>query len=110
LVFAVVFLVIIVFPVCAPFSAYIPEKMPKIRDEIPHAPAKVPVFEDVLVELVADLVEVIHVELPDKGGEVAVPEIGRQDLLLEPLNVQNGKVSSFLVPAHDARVLIALSY
>lgn len=30
-------------------------------EEVPHIPAKLPVFEDVLVLLVADLVEVIHV-------------------------------------------------
>lgn len=34
-------------------------------------------LKDVLVELVADLVEVVHVELPHKGGEVLVSEVGR---------------------------------
>lgn len=44
-------------------------------------------FKDVLVLLVADLVEVVHVELPHKGREVAVPEVGGQYLLLEALNI-----------------------
>lgn len=34
-------------------------------------------FEDILIGLVADLVEVVHVELPDEGGEVAMAEVGR---------------------------------
>lgn len=52
--------------------------------------------------------EVVHVELPHKGGEVAVAEVGWQDLLLKSFYIQDGEVDALLVPAHDARVLIAL--
>jgi hypothetical protein len=72
--------------------------------------AELAVLEDVAIELVADLVEVIHVELADEGGEVAVAEVGRQDLLLEPLHIQDGEVCPLFVPADDPRMLIALRH
>lgn len=66
-------------------------------------------LEDVLVLLVADFMEVIHVELPNKGREVAVPEVSRQYLLLEPLNIKDGEVGTLLIPGYNARVLISLN-
>lgn len=70
--------------------------------------AELSMFEDASIEFVADLVEVIHVELPHEGGEVAVAEVGWQDLLLEPFNIQDSEVNALLIPAHDARVLVTL--
>lgn len=78
-------------------------------EEVPGVSAELPVFEDVLVKLVADLVEVIHVELPDEGGEVLVPEVGGQDFLLEAFNVEDGEIGAFFVPADDVGVGLVLS-
>jgi hypothetical protein len=65
-------------------------------------------LEDVFIQFVADFVEVVHVELTHKGGEVAMPEVSRQNLLLESLHVQNSEVCSLFVPSHNARVFVAL--
>lgn len=59
-------------------------------------------FKDVFIELIADLVEIIHVELTNKRREVTMPKICWQNLLLEPFNIKDGKISSFLVPTHDS--------
>lgn len=67
-------------------------------------------LEDVLVLFVADLMEVIHVELSNKGAEVAVPKVDGQDLLLEALDVEDGKVGAVLVPGSDGAVGIILSH
>ena len=75
---------------------------------IPAVASELPMFEDVAVELVADFVEVIHVELPHEGAKVFVSEIDRKDLLLKPFHVDNGEVCSILAPACDVRVCFAL--
>ena len=67
-------------------------------------------LKDVPIQLVANLVEIIHVELPHKRGEVAVPKIGRQYLLLKSFHVDYGEVSPLFVPCHNARVLIVLNH
>jgi hypothetical protein len=55
--------------------------------DLPGVSAELPVLKDILVELVADFVEIVHVELPDEGGEVFVAEVDGQDVLLEALHV-----------------------
>lgn len=70
-----------------PFLRIFLRRCLRIRKKIPRVSSELAVFKDVLVLLVADLVEIVHVELPDKGREVAVPEVGGQDLLLEALNI-----------------------
>jgi hypothetical protein len=66
-------------------------------------------FEDISVELIADFVEVIHVQLAHEGGEVAVPKVGRQDLLFEALHIEDGEVSAIIAPCHNPRMLVALN-
>jgi hypothetical protein len=66
-------------------------------------------LKDVPVELVTDLMEVVHVELPHERGKVAVAEIGRQNLLLKDLDLQNGETSALRVPSDDVVVLTALN-
>lgn len=61
------------------------------------------------VGFVADFVEVIHVELPHEGGEVAVPEIDGQHLLLELLDVLDDEGSAILVPTSDVGELVILN-
>jgi hypothetical protein len=53
--------------------------------------------------------EIIHVELPNKGGEVFVAEVGRQDLLLKTLDVKDGEMGAIFVPADDVRVGLVLN-
>ena len=43
--------------------------------ELPGVTSKLSMFEDVFVLFVSDFVEIVHVELTDKGGKVAVPEV-----------------------------------
>lgn len=58
-------------------------------------------LENVLVLLVSNFVEIIHVELPDEGGEVSVPEVDRKNLLLETIDIEDSEVGSLLVPDDD---------
>ena len=58
-------------------------------------------LEYALVLFISDLVEIIHVELADKGGEVAVPEVDGKYLFLEAIDIKDCKVGSFLVPGDD---------
>lgn len=55
-------------------------------------------LEDVLVLFVANLMEVIHVELPDEGTEVSVAEVDGKNVLFEAFDVEDGKVGSVFVP------------
>jgi len=71
-----------------------------MRDELLGVSSELPVFEDVFILFVADFVEIVHVELPYKGRKVSVPEVSRQDFLLEAFNIENGEVRAFLVPNH----------
>lgn len=66
-------------------------------------------FKYVPVEFVAYFVEVIHVELSDEGGEISVSKVDGEDLLLEFFDVQNGEADALVIPAHNVRVLTALS-
>ena len=57
-------------------------------------------LENVLILLVSNLVEIIHVELPDKRREVSMSEVDWEDLLLKTVNIEDSEVGSFLVPGH----------
>ena len=57
-------------------------------------------LEYVLILLIAYFVEIVHVELPDEGAEISVPEVDRQNLLLETVHVQDGEVRALVVPEH----------
>lgn len=71
--------------------------------------AELLVFEDILIGLVADLVEVVHVELPDEGGKVAMAEVGRQDHLLKLVSIVDNECDSVRVPANDILVFAILN-
>ena len=75
---------------------------------IPVVAAELAVLEDVAIELVADLMEVIHVELPHEGTEVLVTEVDRQNLFLEAVYVYDGKVGALFVPAGDITIGVVL--
>lgn len=64
-------------------------------------------LEDVLL-LASYLVEVVHVQLPHERGEVLVPEVDGQDLLLELLDVLDVEIVPQLAPHDDVGVLIFL--
>ena len=66
-------------------------------------------LKDVLVLFIPDLVEIIHVELPDEGREVAMPKVDGKDLLLEAVNVEDGEVGSLLVPGDNLQEAIVLN-
>lgn len=59
---------------------------------------------------VSDFVEVIHVELPDEGGKVAMPEVSREDAFFEGLEIANGKRSAICIPPDDARGVAVLEH
>lgn len=52
-----------------------------------------------LIELI-DLAEPIHVELPNKGLNLAMPEVDREDLLLQSLGVLDMNLTVVLGPAN----------
>jgi hypothetical protein len=66
--------------------------------EVLGVAAELAVFKNVLVLLVADFVEIIHVELADEGGEISVAEVNGEDFLLEAVHIEDGEVGAFLVP------------
>ena len=59
------------------------------------------VFKDILVLFVADLMEIIHVELPDKRREISMSKIDRKDLLLKSINVKDCEVGSIFIPGSN---------
>ena len=61
------------------------------------------------VVLYLDFVEVIHVELPDKGGVVAVAKVLGKNLVLQLANIFNFEASALLLPLDDVGMLVELS-
>jgi hypothetical protein len=59
------------------------------------------VAEALLVRAVPCLVEVVHVELADKGGKVVVLEVPGEDLVGELSWLLHNEAVSFSVPADD---------
>lgn len=57
----------------------------------------------VSISVIADLVEPVHVELPDKGAKIAVLEVGGQHMLNEPGYIGDDEPVTRLEPA-DERV------
>lgn len=56
------------------------------------------------------LMEIIHVELSDEGGEPVVPKVLGEDDLLQFLLVEDADALGLAVPIDDARVLLRLSH
>lgn len=66
------------------------------------------VVEGVLVVAVPGLVEVVHVELPDEGGEVIVLEVAGEDAFYEIWQVFNHEGLAIFRPFHDLIILRVL--
>ena len=57
-------------------------------------PYKVRMKEDLFAILSTFLMETIHVELPDEAIDLIVPEVFRQDMLLESFYISDVKLFS----------------
>jgi hypothetical protein len=66
-------------------------------------------FENVFILLVSDFMEIIHVELPDKGGEISMSEVNWENDLLKLFNVSDNKVCSLIIPRYDIFELAILN-
>ena len=62
---------------------------------------ELPMLKNVLILLIPDFVEIIHVELSNKGREISVSKVDGKDLFLEAINIKDSEVSSFLIPCDD---------
>lgn len=60
-----------------------------IKHSLPIELSKVAMAEDIVVGLVALLVEVVHIELPHKRTIFRMAEVSRQHILLQLLNIGN---------------------
>ena len=66
------------------------------------------VYEDAAMVSEMDLMEVIHVELPDEGWESIMSKVFGEDDFFEFLLVQNADALVFGVPVDDPRVFFGL--
>ena len=66
-------------------------------------------LKDILVCLIADFMEIVHIELPDKWWEVSMAEENRQDLLFEFFDVVDDESEAIGVPANDFLILLILN-
>jgi hypothetical protein len=67
------------------------------------------VREAFLVASVAGLHEVVHVELPNKGGKIVVLEVLGQNLVCKLIRVVNNEPISLMVPVDDCVIRWILS-
>lgn len=65
--------------------------------------------EDVLGGLLARLMEPVHVQLSNKTVDVAMPEVFRQDRLLELFYVLDGELFAIGRPLNDLKILVVLN-
>lgn len=72
-------------------------------------PAKLLMLEYVEIGLVAYLVEIIHIKLPNKWWEIAMAKIDGKHFLLKLVNVLDNKGRSVMVPLNDVLVLLILN-
>lgn len=72
-------------------------------------PSELFMFKNVFIIIVSDFVEVIHVQLSHKGRKISMPEMNRQNFLLELLNINDNEIGSFLVPRYDILIDIILN-
>lgn len=63
-----------------------------------------------VVVTIAYLVEIIHIELPNKGLISVMPEIQRQYIPLKPLDIFYNKSSTGTTPMNYLQVVGVLSY
>ena len=97
------------FFVGASLSLDISQKLSKSSKCLLCISSKLPMLKDVLIELVSNLVEIIHVELSHERGEIFMPEIDGKDLLFKTINIDNCEMYSLFIPANDVRVDLILN-
>jgi hypothetical protein len=68
------------------------------------------VAEGALEGVVFDLVEAVHVELPDKAVHFVVAEVVRQDDLLEFQHILYDELQTIRRPVDDLLVVLHLNY
>lgn len=69
---------------------------------------KLPMLKNILVLLIPDLMEIIHVQLPYERWEVFMPKVSGEDFLLKLVNIQDGEVGAFFIPCDDVIVHLGL--
>ena len=72
------------------------------------SPQKVRMAKYILGRLLATLMETIHIELPNKTVDVAMPKVLGKDILLKFLDVLNGKLFSIGHPLDNLVVFFIL--
>ena len=61
--------------------------------------------ENILAGVFATFVEAVHVELPDEGVDVTVPEVFGKDMVLEVVDLFDGELASVGHPVDDSLVV-----
>ena len=64
--------------------------------------------EDVLAGILPALVEAVHVELPDEGVDIPVPEELGKDLVLKIIDLLDGEFPAVGHPVYDGLVILVL--
>ena len=66
-------------------------------------------LKNVLVGIVSDFMEIVHIELPHKWWEIAMAEEEGEHLLLELVNFTDDESGAVWIPANDILVLLILN-
>ena len=66
------------------------------------------VTEDIFAGVLATLVEAVHVELPDERVDVSVSEVLGQDVVLEVVDLFDGKLPPVVHPVNYSLVVLVL--
>ena len=62
--------------------------------------------EDVFAWVFATLMEAVHVELPNEGVDISVPEEFWEDVVLELIDLFDGELTPVAHPVDDGLVLL----
>ena len=65
-------------------------------------------LKDAFILFISNFVEIVHVELSNKGGEISMPEVDRQNFLFKTVKIQDSKVGSFFIPYNNIWVAFVL--
>lgn len=57
--------------------------------------------EDIFAGVFSAFVEAVHVKLSDEGVDVAMTEVFREDMVLEVIDLFDGKLTSVGHPVYD---------
>lgn len=66
------------------------------------------VAEDIFAGVLATLVEAIHVKLTNEGVDIAVSEVFGEDVVLEVIDLLDGKLAPVGHPVNDCLVVFVL--